>query len=151
MEQREGEVDLTGVDVAEHLAGRALAQPDLDPRVRLGEPREQPGNVDRARREQGADGDPAADEAAKLVDLAAGALDLGEDAAGASREQLAGGGRHDASRRALEQLGAELGLEPPDLVRERRLGDVQLLGRAREVAVAGDRLGVAELAHLHRD
>ena len=88
---------------------------------------------------------------AELVDLAAGALDLGEDAAGARREQLAGGGRHDASRCALEQLGAELRLELPDLMRERRLGDVELLGRAGEVAVAGDRLGVAELTNLHLD
>jgi hypothetical protein len=35
-------------------------------------------------------------------------------------------------------------------VGERRLGDVELLGGAGEVPVAGDRLGVDELAELDR-
>ena len=55
-----------------------------------------------------------------------------------------------AAAGALEQLGAELGLEPADLVRQRRLRDVELLGGAREVAMAGDGLDVYELAQLHR-
>ena len=77
-------------------------------------------------------------------------LDLGEHPSGPRGHRLAGLGRDDAAAGALEQLGAELGLEPADLVRERRLGDVKLLGRAGEMAVAGDRLGVDELAKLHR-
>ena len=87
---------------------------------------------------------------AELVDLAAHPVELGEYPARVAGDGLAGLGRRDPAARALEQLGAELGLEPADLVRERRLGDVQLLGGAGEVAVSGDRLGVDELAQLHR-
>ena len=39
--------------------------------------------------------------------------------------------------------------EPAHLVRERGLGDVELLGGAREVAVTGDGFEVRELAELH--
>ena len=39
--------------------------------------------------------------------------------------------------RAREELHPELGLERQDLTAERRLGDVQLLGRARDVLVLG--------------
>ena len=109
------------------------------------------GDLDAARRQQRADRDPPADEAAQLVEVAAHALELAEDAPRPLRDGLPGLGRDDAAAGALEQLGAELGLEPPDLVRERRLRDVKLLRRAGEVAMAGHRLGVHELAQLHRD
>ena len=109
------------------------------------------GHLDPAGRQQSADRDPAADQAAQLVELAAHPVDLGEHAPGPRGHRLPGLGRDDAAAGALEQLGAELGLEPADLVRERRLGDVKLLGGAGEVAVAGDRLGVDELAQLHPD
>ena len=54
-------------------------------------------------------------------------------------------------RRAPQQRQPELGLEPADLLRERRLGDVERLGRAREVLVARDRREVLELPQLHVD
>jgi len=78
------------------------------------------------------------------------AVDLGEHAPRARRDRLAGLGRRDAAARALEELGAELGLEPANLVRERRLGDVELLGGAGEVPVAGDRLGIDQLPEFDR-
>jgi hypothetical protein len=40
-------------------------------------------------------------------------------------------------------------LEPPDLVRQRRLGDVELLRGAREMAEAGHRLDGSQLPKLH--
>jgi hypothetical protein len=46
---------------------------------------------------------------------------------------------------ALEQLDPQLCLELADLLRERGLGDVQGLGRAREVALAGDGPEVLQL------
>ena len=58
------------------------------------------------------------------------------------------GGQLDALRRAPQQRQPELGLEPADLLRERRLGDVERLGRAREVLVARDRGEVLELPQL---
>ncbi len=77
------------------------------------------------------------------------ALDLGEDAPRPLGDRLAGVGSDDAPARALEELDAELVLEPAHLVRERRLGDVELLGGAGEVAMPGDGLDVPELAQLH--
>jgi hypothetical protein len=116
----------------------------------MGEAREYGGHVDLARRQQRSDRDPTADEPAQLVDLALDAVDLGQDAPGSGGDRLAGLGRHDAATRALEELGSQLLLEPLDLVREGRLGDVKLLGGAGEVAMAGDRLGVDQLAKLDR-
>ena len=55
----------------------------------------------------------------------------------------------DAARRAVQQRHAELGLEPPDLLRERRLGHVQALGGAAEVAFLGDGDERAQVAELH--
>ena len=51
----------------------------------------------------------------------------------------------------LEQRAAELPLERLDLLRQRRLGDQQLLGGARERAFVGDRQQVSQLAKVHRD
>ena len=88
-------------------------------------------------------------DAAKLVDLLRGGVDFREDAAGARGDRRpASVGRHAAAR-ALEQRRAQLLLEPPDLVRERRLGEVELLGGAGEVPVARHRLHASELPELH--
>jgi hypothetical protein len=78
-----------------------------------------------------------------------GAVDRGEDRARACEQHLAGGRKLDAARRAVQERHAELGLEPPDLLRERRLGDVQALGGAAEVALLGDRDERAEMPELH--
>jgi hypothetical protein len=47
---------------------------------------------------------------------------------------------------APQQRRAELVLQQPDLAAQRRLGDVQPRGRAREVALLGDRDEVGEAA-----
>src|SRR5260370_25551724 len=49
----------------------------------------------------------------------------------------AGRGNLEALALAAEELDAELGLEGPDLLAHRALGDVKLLGRAGEAFVAG--------------
>ncbi len=51
--------------------------------------------------------------------------------------------------RALKQLNAELTLERLDLLADRGLGDVQLLGGAPEMQPASDRDEVFELAEFH--
>jgi hypothetical protein len=77
------------------------------------------------------------------------AVDLGEHALGVAEDHAALGGELDAAARAPEHLDAQLGLEPPDLLRDRRLGEVQLLGRLRERAVAGDGGDGAQVTELH--
>src|SRR6185436_7378069 len=78
-----------------------------------------------------------------------GAVDRGEDLARANEQDLARRRELDAAGRAVQQRHAELGLEPPDLLRERRLGHVQALGGAPEVAFLGDGDERAEETDLH--
>jgi hypothetical protein len=117
--------------------------------VRLAEVRQQIRNVDVARAHERADPDASPERAAKLIDLLACAVHLCQDAAGTGRDREAGLRRRDAPAGALEQRDAELLLEPAHLMRERGLGDVQLLGRTREVTVASHRLDAAQLPHVH--
>jgi len=51
---------------------------------------------------------------------------------------------------ALEQIAAELGFELLDGAGQRGLGDVALVGRAREIQDAADREEVAYLVHFHK-
>ena len=51
---------------------------------------------------------------------------------------------------AHEQGGVDLALQRADLLAERRLLHVELLGRARDVALVGDGDEVAEMAQFHQ-
>jgi hypothetical protein len=57
----------------------------------------------------------------------------------------AGLGEHERSPLAHEERVAKLRLELPDLGGDRRLGDVEVLRRAREVPLARDRTEVLEV------
>ena len=59
---------------------------------------------------------------------------------------MASVGRSDDPPRSIQKPGAERLLQLPDLLGERRLGDVQLGRRAGEVAVIGDGDEVAGVA-----
>jgi hypothetical protein len=117
--------------------------------VRLAEAGEQSGDVETAGRQERSDPDPSAQHTAKLVDLRARGFQFREHTSSAHGDHLSRLGRAHAAAGALEQRGAELLLEPPDLVGERRLGEVQLLGSAREVAVARYCLHASQLPQLH--
>ena len=88
----------------------------------------------------------AARGAARVLDRG---VDGGEDLARALEQHLAGGRELDAARGAVEQRLSELGLEAADLLRERRLGDVQAFGGAAEVPLLGDGDEVAQVPELH--
>ena len=67
-------------------------------------------------------------------------------------QELAGLGQLELMRGAVQQLDAELLLEKPHLPAERRLGDVQPLGRPREVPLPRDRdevLQPTKIGHPH--
>ncbi len=64
-------------------------------------------------------------------------------------QQPAGVGEPHTAAVALEQLHPELGLEPADLLAQRRLGDVQALRGPTEVELVGNRGEVAQMAQLH--
>ena len=73
-----------------------------------------------------------------LLQLLVGGRELGEDALGVADEHLAGGGEADAARLALDQLHADLLLEPRDLLRDGGLGVGERLGGGGEGAAQRD-------------
>jgi hypothetical protein len=150
-QQAEGGVELVGGEKAQHVAGDALAEADLDARVGAAEACEQPGDVEAAGGQERSDPDAPAQDAPKLVDLLACGVDFREHAAGSSGHRASRLGGRDAAAGALEQWSPELLLEPSDLVRQRRLRDVELFGGAREMAVPCHRLDASQLSELHPD
>ena len=93
---------------------------------------------------------------AKLADLhPLGELHVALEVAGGQLErgrvpqhQLAQHRRRHLALAAVEESGAEPGLERLDAAGEGGLGDVEALRGAREVAVLGERDGVPQLAEL---
>jgi hypothetical protein len=65
-------------------------------------------------------------------------LGVGEQPPALGEERLAGCRQLDAPARSGQQADTELLLEPPDLVAERRLGDVQPGRRSSEMELLGD-------------
>ena len=84
------------------------------------------------------------------LDRGAPGLDVAQHLAGGLDERLAGGGEHHAPADAVEERGAELGLELADRLRHRRLRHVLGLGRARHAAVVDHREEQAEPSEIHR-
>ena len=75
---------------------------------------------------------------------------LAHEPPGRSLEGTAGVRERDAAAHPVEQADAELGLEPADTFRERRLCHVQAVGAGREAAVVDDSEHVVDLPQLHR-
>ena len=71
-------------------------------------------------------------------ELRVGGVDASDDLGRAVGQQLPGRGEPDAAADPLQQLRAGLGLEPGEVVGDRRLGVVQLLRRRGDRPVAGD-------------
>ena len=80
----------------------------------------------------------AAALAGEVGDLAADPLEVGELAADVLHQELAGGVQPHAAGQALEDLGAELGLEGLDAAVEGRGGEVEVLGGLADRPGAGD-------------
>ena len=81
--------------------------------------------------------------------IAAGAVQFGEDPPGTGGHGTTCLGDDDPAAGPLEQQRPQLAFELPDLVRQRRLRDVQLLGGAGEVAVSRHGLDAPQLPYLH--
>ena len=64
-------------------------------------------------------------------------------------EEAAGFGQLERAAAALEQQHADFLFELLNLPRERRLGDMQALGRAREVQLFSNSHEVAQVAQFH--
>ena len=111
--------------------------------------RQEVGETDECRIRQRADPHVAGDGAFHRAGLAVQRRRVGEDFGGFRKQPLAGGRQRHSRRTALEELHAELVLQRLDLGAERRLAQVQPLGRPGEVAEFGDRGKTAKLIELH--
>src|SRR5262249_21749327 len=99
-----------------------------------------------------ADAQPAAQLAGELLELVLQAVDLGQHALSAAQDHLPLWGQLDAAARGPEDLEAELELQSPGLLRDRRLGEVELLTPVGQRAVArhgGDRAQMTEFHGCH--
>ena len=133
----------------------------MSPELLSSSPKETSGRVsaelaDRARdqRMEWRGGGEADSDAADLAARGAagadlGMLGLGQDRLGIDQERAAGVGQADAARMADEQRRVDLALERADLLAERRLLHMQLLGRAGDVALMRDGDEIAEVAKFH--
>jgi hypothetical protein len=151
VDRQERHVERVGVQVLEHHLARLLAHDQLDAGVACVVGGEQRGQVEAPGRPHRPDHDAAGADAGQLGQLGGGGVDLGQRAPRPRHQQFTGGGQRDVARGAVDQRHADLVLEPPDLLGERRLGDVEPRGSPREVALVGERDEVAQLAQLHGD
>jgi len=115
--------------------------------MELREHRRQQDRRDARRR---TDREPPALEAREAGDLGTGGVEVGEHAFGPGEQDRPGVGQGDPPGAPLEEGSPDLGLELPDLLAHRGLGDPEVRGGAGEVPMLGDRGEVAQLVQLHR-
>ena len=127
-------------------------EPHLDRRATRPEPPERlRQDAAERRRDHVAQVDGAGLAAARSPDGRLGALELAERDRRFAEQRLAGlSQRHGGASAAVQEPGAEAALELLQVAAERRLGDVESLGRAPEVQLLGDRDEVTEGAAVER-
>ena len=76
-------------------------------------------------------------------------VDSREDRFGIDQKGAAGIGQADAARMAHEERRVDLAFEGAYLLRQRRLLDVEFLGRTRDMPLMGNGDEVAEMAQFH--
>jgi hypothetical protein len=77
------------------------------------------------------------------------AVEQGEQLVGVAQQLGAGGGQRDAAAVALQEGGAELGLELADGDGQRGLAEAERAGGGGHAAEAGDLAEVAEVGEVH--
>ena len=111
-----------------------------------------PGDAGEMRERRGS-GQPEPDQAATACGDPAGtphgAVHTREDAGGFGLQELTRSGQRYLPGGAGEQRGAQLGLQLPDRVRQRRLCDVQLLRGLSEVTGLGYGNEIPQVTKLH--
>jgi hypothetical protein len=90
------------------------------------------------RRGEAGEAHPAGGQADVSGQLGAGGVDAPDDLRRALRQQLPGRREPDPAAHPLQQLRAGLGLEPREVMGDRRLGVVQLLRCRRDRSVTRD-------------
>ena len=132
-------------DTLEQRVGLAFDQPQLDRRVLAREGADRAHDRPAGQRVHEPDGERPGEQAALRGDRLPPLEHRGQRGARVREQGLARRCQRDRAAVAQEDPLTQLGLEPADLLRDRRLGDLQPLGRAREVRLLGDRDEVGEL------
>ncbi|SDL67204.1 hypothetical protein SAMN04488074_112229 [Lentzea albidocapillata subsp. violacea] len=145
----EREVEPARAHLLDQLGVAGLAHPDLHAGVQLVEPRQHRGQVHHVQALQAADRQRAAQQPLDGGDRVPGGGDAAQRPARLGQQRPSGLGQLDLAGGAQEQRRAQLDLQRADRRRETRLGDVQPVRGAREVALLGDREEVFELSEFH--
>ena len=140
------EVHLVALELADQRLAVAERQAQVDARVLLAETRQQArqevlGGADHADHQR------AAGEAPQPGDRRVGLAQRGEHPLGVDDQVLAHRGQRDRAPDPVEQRQADVGLELLQLHRNRRRGEVQLLGGPGDAGVPGDGDEDPQLAH----
>ena len=144
------DVDLVALQLGGDVLRAALADANDDAGVRVVEAGQQPWQIHRAGRQHRAEHDGPGVQPGERREVAADRVRAGHDLAGTGEDDGSGLGQFDAAARAPQQHDAELGLQPPDRVRDGRLREMEVLGSARERPGLRDLDKRPQLAELHR-
>jgi hypothetical protein len=131
--------------VAYEVARAALLHAQLDAGITAAEAGQRVGEQAREQGRRRAQAYAAAAQAGEVLHLAPGRLHVGEDAPREREQRLTGGRQRDVAAGTAEQRRAELGLQRPDLLGQRRLRHPERLSRTCEVPHLRDRDEVREL------
>jgi hypothetical protein len=148
-QSQNGKIDGAGAETVEQDGSNFLGDGELDLGKFTGERSEQ------RRKEIGrdggndADGQRTADRLLTLDDITFGGGEFVEDRTSARQEGFAEFGKADGTAKAVEQASAKFVFQLENLLGERRLRDVALLGRAGEGVGVGDSTEVAKLLEFH--
>lgn len=144
-EGENGDVDSAGAEAVEKNGSDFFDYGELNLREFL-----RKGGED-ARKQVGRDGgdgayrNGAADRVLLFDDVAASGFEFVQDATGAREKGFSDFGEADGAAKAVEEAGAEFIFQFEDLLRERRLRDVGLLGGSGERAGVSDSAKIAKL------
>ncbi|GGX75589.1 hypothetical protein GCM10010510_20300 [Streptomyces anandii JCM 4720] len=129
--------------------GAALLDQQPDARIAVVEGTQHVGQQAGAHARRGAQPHPAPPQLHQLLHLVPSGVRVGEDAPGQRQQRLARGGERDVAPGPQEQIRAQFPLQRLDLLRQRRLGDMDHVRGPGEVPRLGHRHEVLELLELH--
>ena len=147
----DGDVEASGMKVVDQGGAELLAeQLQGDPGQVLAHRTGDPWQKVVGRRADEADRDAADEPGLQQADLVLSAVDVGQDATGREAAGAAPAGVSSTRRvERLQQFGADVAFEALDLLGNRRLGQVQRLGRSAEAGALGDRDEGAQGRQIH--